>query len=209
MFAKLKKLAVVGAITMGSMASASAADAAVAVSPSPSAFTATATTQAILTIHGTSSTQAWSCTNAAAVGTLASSLTRTISTNINLRFSTCTAVASFTVSCANTGVLKTTGATVGGVTPGTLSNIACQITFTSLPGCTFTLAGASGPGSVPVSYNNTTNQLTVLAAGQDLAINSVPACSGLVPTGPVTLTAPGGGNLVYYMVPNPLTVTGT
>jgi hypothetical protein len=50
----------------------------------------------------------------------------------------------------------------------------------------------------------------VLAAGQNLAVNSVPAaCGGTVPMGPATLTAPGGANLVYNVIPNPLTVTGT
>jgi hypothetical protein len=99
---------------------------------------------------------------------------------------------------------------VGGVTPGTLGNINCQITVTSLPGCTFTLSGASGPGSVRWSYNNATHQLRVFAAGQDLAVNSVPAaCAATVPTGPATLTAPAGADLIYNVVPTTLTITGT
>jgi hypothetical protein len=213
MFAKFKKLAVVGAIAVGSLAAASAADASVVVSPSPTPITATATTHSILTIHGASSTVTLDCTNASAVGTLASStFTRQISNNINPRFSSCLlgGFLPFTVSCTSTDTLTTTAATSGGITPGTLANISCQITLTSLPGCTFTVTGPSGPGTVPVSYNNATNQLTVLAAGQSLAVNSVPAqCNGQVPTGPATFTAPGGNNLVYNVLPNPLTVTGT
>jgi hypothetical protein len=212
MFAKFKKLAVVGAIAVGSLTAASAADASVVVSPSPAAITATATTHSVLTIHGASGTWALDCTNASMVGTLASSLTRQISSNINLRFSSCLlgGFQLYQVSCTNTSVLKTTGATVGGVTPGTLS-ISCQWTLVSIPSCTFTVEGAgSGPGSVPVSYNNATNQLTLLAAGQNLAVNSVPAaCGSTIPTGPATWTAPAGSNLIYNMLPNPLTVTGT
>jgi hypothetical protein len=212
MFAKFKKLAVVGAIAVGSLAAASAADASVVVSPSPTPITATATTHWVLTIHGASSTVSLDCTNASMVGTLASSLTRQISSNINPRFSSCLlgGFLPYVYSCTSTSVLKTTGATAAGVTPGTLANISCQITVTSLPGCTFTMAGASGPGSVPVSYSNATNQLTVLAAGQDLAVNGVPPqCNGQVPTGPATWTAPGGNNVVYNVLPNPLLVTGT
>jgi hypothetical protein len=214
MFAKFKKLAVVGAIAVGSLTAASAADASVVVSPSPAAITATATTHSILTIHGASSTVTLDCTNASAVGTLASSATRQISSNINPRFSSCLlgGFLGFTVSCTNTDTLTTTAATSGGVTPGTLGNITCQITLTAIPSCTFTVEGAgSGPGNVSVSYSNApVNQLTVLAAGQNLQVNSVPAaCGSTVPTGPATFTAPGGGNLIYNVLPNPLTVTGT
>jgi hypothetical protein len=213
MFARFKKLAVVGAIAVGSLTAASAADASVVVSPSPAAITATATTHSILTIHGTSSTVTLDCTNASAVGNLVTSVTRQISNNINPRFSSCTlsGFLPFTVSCTSTDTLTTTNATGGGVTPGTLGNISCTITVTPLSGCSFVVEGVgSGPGTVPVSYSNSTNQLTVLAAGQDLAVNSVPAaCLGQVPTGPAVFTSPGGGNLVYNVLPNPLTVTGT
>jgi hypothetical protein len=50
----------------------------------------------------------------------------------------------------------------------------------------------------------------VFAAGQNLAVNSRPAaCGSIVPTGPAVFTSPGGGDLVYNVIPNPLTVTGT
>jgi hypothetical protein len=202
---------VVGAIAIGSLTAASAADAAsVTVNPSPSAITSTATTQMIWTIGST----VLDCTNASAVGNAASSATtRTISTNVNPRFTSCQYLSFFTYnfSCAGNGVLQATGATVGGVTPGTLSKISCTIT-NSLPGCSFVLegSGAGNTGTVPVSYNNSTHQLTMLAAGQDLAINSVPgACFGYMAPGPVTLSAPGGANLVYNMVPSALTLTAT
>jgi hypothetical protein len=72
-----------------------------------------------------------------------------------------------------------------GVTTGTITGIKSHLSGT---GCAADVAGttASTPGTVKVTYTNSTHKLKVLATGGTLHVYNVNGCAGLINTGDAT-----------------------
>jgi hypothetical protein len=138
------------------------------------------------------------CTSSSFTATFGNPLTPpyTISTDLQLRFATCTGVGSvaITVACANRGVLTATGMTSGGVTPLTITSVSCQFFVTALPTCRATLSGG-----VPATFNSFASTVTIGTTGQSLTFTGS-TCNTL-PNGSTTLTSASGGAPVYVVTP--------
>ena len=98
-----------------------------------------------------------------------------------LGFTNCTGPLGLTFKVTNSGFpWKLTGTSYkNGVTTGTITGIKSLLTG---PSCTANVAGttATTPGTVAVTYSNTTGKLTVLTAGGTLHIWNVKGCAGLI-----------------------------
>jgi hypothetical protein len=184
-----------------SLAAAGSAAAATVSVTAPGVKSATATTGSQLTITTSARTTATvNCTASTANSTLSSAsgpYAVTISTDLAPTFTGCTLPGrvSVGVACTRTSVLAVTADTSGGVTRGTISSISCTITLSSSCGTDVT-------GSVPGSYNNANDQLTVLTAGQVLVSRPVTGstCTTL-PAGSGAFTNTTGGALIYGVSP--------
>jgi hypothetical protein len=178
------KILVVGALLVSALVSASSASATSWSTNGSLTYTATAPA-AKLEIHSPS-LPLTICTNVSSTGHLQSGAGATGST-----FDTGTATPIFQ-SCTIAGLVATVNCTPNNahlvaasetatVVQGHLTNISCTITRGA---CVITVTG-----EVTTQYNDTTGQLTVLAAGQALSGSAPGACNSI--TG---FTAAGGGN---------------
>jgi hypothetical protein len=153
------------------------------------AFTAKAGTT---TLKDTGTGSVLSCKSSSSSGTLKSG--HGISgTNLGsitkLSFSTCTGPFGLTFTVKNSGFpWKLSGTSFNattGVTTGKISGIKSHLSGT---GCAADVAGttASTPGTVKVTYTNSTHKLKVLPTGGTLHVFNVNGCGGLIISGDAT-----------------------
>jgi hypothetical protein len=193
--------ALVAACSLVAVAQASAST--VVVSPG-GATTATATTATKLVITTTSGSATVNCTSSRSTQTLAGGTGSfspgiQISGNVTLAFTGCTITGGVpvTVTCTATARLLVTGATSsGGVTPGTISAISCNIVLNST-------CGTNVAGTASGSFANSTSQLTV-NTGTAQNLRSVPlagsTCTTL-PAGSGQFTNASGAAVIYNVTP--------
>jgi hypothetical protein len=199
----LKRLVpiVVGAAVLAGAAGASAAT--VAVSPG-GAVTGTAGASQITGFGAQfvacSSTRYTATYNTGGTGV---TLPYTISANLQLLFTGCrlsSSAAPITIACTATASLNVTSITSSGVTPGTITGIACTLTVTGST-CSVRLTGRANQ-----SHSNGLAQLTILATGQTLVGTGSTdgrggTCSVLPNSTALTLANGTGGSLVFTETP--------
>jgi hypothetical protein len=202
MFANyLKRLLVLG-VVLGSLAAVASASAAT-VTVSPGGAVTGTSGSAQLTFNTAARTL--NCTQMAFTATLAStsgSYPLAISNNLQFFCSgnmtvVCCVSVTFVCGAARWNI---TGATVSGVTPGRIVGINCTVTV-STTRCSVRISG-----SVPVSFDNATSQLTIGLAGQSLAATGSTdgasgTCSALPNDTSVSFTDSTGRALVFAVTP--------
>lgn len=190
--AAMRKLSLMVLVTAAVAAATSASSAAVAgassVTVTPSG--AKAGTTGAVTVAGAT------CTSAGFAATWGSAAgpPYTISSNVQLTFRTCNrSGVALTTTCSASGVLTPTNFTASGVTPLNLTSISCTVQQSAS-------CGATVSGLVSGTFDNGPSELTINATGQRLAVTG--STCALIPNAPATtLTASGGGNVVYAVTP--------
>jgi hypothetical protein len=201
------KILVVGALLISALASASSASATSWSTNGPINYTATAPTSK-LEIHSPSLPLIL-CTIASDTTHLNSGAGATGSTfdtgTVTPIFQTCTTAGLVsTVNCPLNNAHFVAASEAGTIVQGHVTNIRCTITRGT---CVITITG-----EVTAQYNDTTGQLTVLAAGQSLTASAPGACNpltGFTMAGGGVASATFGsngtpiGNLVYTVTSSP------
>lgn len=210
MFSKFRKYMVLAVVSVCSLAFVGQAAASTAtVSPGGAVTGTSGASQLALRTNRRS----LNCTTSGATATLASNtgaLPLAVSTNLVPLFGagfgggrcTVTGGAGITVDCsASPATLSVTGATVSGVTPGTISGIRCSVRLNGSTTCSVNVTNAAGTGggSVTGSYNNT-GSLTVNVAGQSLFATGS-TCTTLPNDSSTSFTDASGNALVYSISP--------
>lgn len=196
-----RKSFMVAVVVLTSLLVASVASASVTVTVTPSgAKTALATTGLKLVIAGTSGSSALDCTGASFSGTVGSATGSGYPIRIGTLSSAitgCTWPGGLAIDLSCPGVsLNVTGPTVSGVTPESLTAVACTMAVHSMPTCRTTIAGAFGGDR----FSNTTGQLTITASGQSL-VSIGSTCASTLLNGAATFSSPTGGDLVFNVTP--------
>ncbi len=149
------------------------------VSPAGSITASAGTT----TLKDTTTGSVLSCTSSSSSGTLNAEGDPTLGSITALSFSNCTGPFGLSFTVTNSGFpWKLTASAFNsgtGVTTGKISGIKSHL---SGPSCSADIAGATAttPGSVKVTYTNSTGVLKV--SGGTLDIFNVSGCSGLIKT---------------------------
>jgi hypothetical protein len=147
MYSKVRKFAVLGAVSAMSLAGVSAAQA-TTVTVSPSGNTVTAAVASGVSTLLTDGSVTLNCTTSSATATVTTPAPGglTVSTNALISFgggggSCRTAGIPFTVVCDGRASITVSGLTVGGVTPGRITGIRCVVSIPSVP-CSATVTGS-------------------------------------------------------------------
>jgi hypothetical protein len=156
------------------------------VSPAGSITASAGTT----TLKDTNTGSVLTCTSSSSSGTLNAEGDPTLGSITALSFSNCTGPFGLTFTVTNSNfpwLLKPTAfSSSTGVTTGKITGIKSHL---SGPSCSADVAGttATTPGTVKVTYTNSTGVLKVLTTGGTLHVWNVSGCAGLIKTGDATV----------------------
>jgi hypothetical protein len=138
------------------------------------------------TLKDTNTGSVLTCTSSSSSGTLNAEGDPTLGTITALSFSNCTGPLGLTFTVTNSGFpWKLTASAFNGttgVTSGKISGIKAHL---SGPSCSADVAGttATTPGTVKVTYTNSSGVLKTSLTGGTLHIWNVSGCAGLIKTG--------------------------
>jgi hypothetical protein len=209
---EVRKVALPMVVALMAFVAVAQASAATATESPSGSKTGTATAIVKLTITSGSARTVVTCAAAGFTGTWnpgAGTFPLATSTNTALTFTNCSIPGPINVrlTCNVTEVLSVTGVTTNGVTPLNITKLTCSLSLGNDPtGCKTTIEGA-GPtgtrGSLAGHYSNSTQQLTILATGQDLVSkNSDCSRERLLFDGTGAYSdATSGGDVLYNVTP--------